>query len=50
MVIRHLKKVLPIFFEKSDNVSYKFWMYQFKDEQDYNSLELIKSATYIVAK
>ena len=44
------KKVLPIFFEKSDNVSYKFWMYQFKDEQDYNSLELIKSATYIVAK
>ena len=42
------KKVLPVFFEKSDHLSYQFWMYEFKDEYDYNSIELVKSAIYII--
>jgi DNA adenine methylase len=41
------KKVLPVFFEKRDFV-YMFWMYEFEDFEDYNSIRLVKSASYII--
>jgi len=41
------KKVIPIFFEKR-GIEYMFWMYEFKNENDYNSIKLIKSSRYIV--
>ena len=41
------KKVLPLFFEKRD-FQYMFWMYEFTDEEDYNSIRLVKSARYIM--
>lgn len=43
------KKVVPIFFEKrninNENIYY-IWQYDFKDEKDYNSIYLVKSARY----
>ena len=41
------KKVITVFFEKRD-FEYLFWMYEFTDEKDYNSIKLIKSSKYIV--
>jgi len=41
------KKVLPLFFEKR-GFEYMFWMYQFTDERDYNSIQLVKSTRYIM--
>jgi len=41
------KKVLPLFFEKRD-FQYMFWMYEFTNEEDYNSIKLVKSARYIM--
>jgi hypothetical protein len=41
------KKVLPLFFEKR-GFEYMFWMYEFADEKDYNSIRLVKSTRYIM--
>ena len=41
------KPVIPVFFEKK-GIEYMFWMYEFADENDYNSIRLVKSARYIV--
>ena len=41
------KQVLPLFFEKR-GFEYMFWMYEFTDEYDYNSIRLVKSARYIM--
>lgn len=41
------KQVLPLFFEKR-GFEYMFWMYEFTDKYDYNSIRLLKSARYIV--
>lgn len=39
------KKVVTLFFEKRENI-YSLWEFQFEDENDYNSVKLIKSASY----
>lgn len=39
------KKVVTLFFEKRYNI-YSLWEFQFEDENDYNSVKLIKSASY----
>ena len=39
------KQIYLVFFEKRDD-EYMLWQYQFKDENDYNSIELIKSCKY----
>jgi len=41
------KEVLPLFFEKR-GFEYMFWMYEFTDEHNYNSIRLVKSARYIM--
>lgn len=41
------KKVIPVFFEKRD-FAYMFWMYEFKDYNDYNSIRLVKSSCYYI--
>lgn len=43
----HGKKVIPVFFEKR-GIEYMFWMYEFSDEYDYNSIKLIKTRRYII--
>ncbi|MBQ7062049.1 MAG: hypothetical protein IJM88_02010 [Bacteroidales bacterium] len=43
------KKVLPLFFEKkivNGSTVYYIWQFDFKDEEDYNSIYLVKSARY----
>lgn len=45
--VEHGKKVIPVFFEKR-GIEYMFWMYEFTDEEDYNSIKLVKSKKYIV--
>lgn len=42
------KKVIPVFFEKR-GFEYMFWMYEFTNEFDYNSINLVRSDRYIVA-
>ena len=39
------KRVIPLFFEKLDD-TYLFWKFEFGDIQDYNSIQLVKSAKY----
>jgi deoxycytidine triphosphate deaminase len=39
------KKVLPVFFERQD-AAYNIWQYTFTDENDYNSIRLVKSSRY----
>lgn len=39
------KKVHPLFFEKQGG-DYCFWQFEFTDEQDYNSIKLVKSGKY----
>tara|TARA_Y100000748_G_C15442786_1_gene467882 strand:+ start:175 stop:984 length:810 start_codon:yes stop_codon:yes gene_type:complete len=39
------KDVIPIFFEKKDE-EYMFWMFEFTDPDDYNSIRLVRSARY----
>lgn len=39
------KKVVTLFFEKRESI-YSLWEFQFEDENDYNSVKLIKSASY----
>ena len=38
-------QIYLVFFEKRDD-EYMLWQYQFKDENDYNSIELIKNCKY----
>ena len=39
------KRVIPMFFEKNGD-EYMFWMYEFTDPEDYNSIRLVKSGKY----
>ena len=39
------KQVDTIFFEQNDSI-YSIWQFSFKNEQDYNSINLIKSGKY----
>jgi len=41
------KQVFLLFFEKRDNMFY-IWQYSFKNENDYNSIELIPSDRYLI--
>jgi len=41
------KIVLPLFFEKKGK-EYMFWMYKFTEHENYNSIQLVKSAKYII--
>jgi len=41
------KQVFLLFFEKRNNMFY-IWQYSFKNENDYNSIELIKSDRYLI--
>ena len=43
------KIVLPLFFEKRGQ-EYMFWMYKFADKEDYNSIQLVRSAKYVIKK
>jgi len=36
------KRVIPMFFEKNGD-EYMFWMYEFADPEDYNSIRLVRS-------
>lgn len=40
------KKVYTLFFEKSGDGVYSVWEFEFKDKNDYNSINLVKSARY----
>lgn len=43
------KKVYPLFFEKriiANEIIYYIWQYEFTDENDYNSINLVKSGRY----
>ena len=42
------KKVITVFFEKRE-FQYLFWMYEFTNEEDYNSIKLVKSSRYIIS-
>ena len=39
------KPVLTLFFEKTNN-DYSIWQFKFKDVEDYNSIELVRSGKY----
>ncbi|GBU26482.1 hypothetical protein R83H12_03180 [Fibrobacteria bacterium R8-3-H12] len=39
------KQVKVLFFEKRENI-YSLWSFEFKDINDYNSIELVNSARY----
>ena len=41
------KEVFTLFFEKRGN-HYFIWQYGFNDENNYNSIKLIKSARYVI--
>jgi len=41
------KEVIPLFFEKR-GFEYMFWMYEFTDKTNYNSIKLVKCARYIM--
>ena len=41
------KRVIPMFFEKKGD-EYMFWMYEFTDPEDYNSISIVKSNRYRV--
>jgi uncharacterized protein DUF6997/uncharacterized protein DUF6996 len=41
------KEVFLLFFEKRGNINY-IWQYGFRDENDYNSIELLKSEKYLI--
>ena len=42
------KPVKTLFFAKYGN-EYKIWLYEFTDPEDYNSVQLVKSETFIIA-
>ena len=39
------KRVVTLFFQKDDD-TYSIWHFQFKDEDDYNSIELVKAGRF----
>ena len=41
------KRVIPMFFEKNGD-EYMFWMYEFTDPEDYNSIMLSRSCRYML--
>lgn len=41
------KDVLLLFFEKAENI-YNIWQYEFENDDDYNSIKLIRSEKYII--
>lgn len=41
------KKVETLFFEKHNNI-FKLWLFEFGDKNDYNSIRLVKSKSYIL--
>ncbi len=41
------KKVIPVFFDR-DKDEYRFWQFDFKDANDYNSIFLVKSNKYVI--
>lgn len=44
----HTKKnVIPVFFDR-DKDEYRFWQFDFKDANDYNSIFLVKSNKYVI--
>jgi len=43
------KKVVTLFFEKRGN-EYLIWQYEFTDENDYNSIKLVKAKKYRIVK
>lgn len=45
--VQTTKKVYLLFFEKRDEL-YHIWQYGFNDENDYNSIYLVKSAKYCI--
>ena len=46
---RHTKKkVIPVFFDR-DMDEYRFWQFDFKDPDDYNSIFLVKSSKYVIS-
>jgi hypothetical protein len=40
------KKVITLFFERSDSNIYSIWQFEFKDENNYNSIVLAKSKKF----
>jgi hypothetical protein len=44
--IQTTKRVIPMFFEKRGD-EYMFWMYEFTDPEDYNSIRLVRSRRYV---
>jgi hypothetical protein len=38
-----------LFFEKRGQ-EYMFWMYKFSNNDDYNSIQLVRSAKYVIKK
>ena len=45
--IQTSKRVIPMFFEKRGD-EYMFWMYEFEDPEDYNSICLVDCSRYIL--
>jgi hypothetical protein len=43
------KKVKPLFFEKRDSC-YSLWQFEFKDMNDYNSIELMRSQSFEIVE
>lgn len=41
------KEIIPLFFEKRGNYYY-IWRFTFKDDEDYNSIELVSSQRYTI--
>ena len=44
------KEVFTLFFEKSKKGIFKIWQFRFKNKDDYNSVELVKSKSYKISK
>ena len=43
------KQVIPMFFEKKGE-DYMFWMFEFTDQENYNSIRLVKSEKYRILR
>jgi hypothetical protein len=46
---RTSKRVIPIFFEKSENI-FLLWQFEFVDQENYNSIRLVKSGKFRIVK
>lgn len=42
----HTKKIVVTLFFEKDRDTYSIWNFEFKNAEDYNSIELVKSAKY----